>query len=551
MAIQTTGKAFPTAEGFGKIATGGSGGVIYKVTNLNDSGAGSLREACEAVGTRNIVFTLGGRINLSSTINITNGDLTIFGQTAPIDSGGITLSLEGTPNQSVMKISASNVIVRYITVRRSLLQVTETNSDGLYITQGDKIILDHCSTSWASDENLPITEYDAVTTQNITIQNCIIAAPYGGSSKGSLCAHPNNLSFYRNLFVHNNTRNPQIATNAPEAPNRDGYYEVINNIIYGYKYGTIFRDNDNVTTPKGTMKLNYIKNKGFNPTGVGNNRRLLLCDSTEPVEIYVLGNIDPNRTSDAMDEWEITQGVNGLADIDTLGNLAFQVLTPVSTQIVNDGITLYDANDIWTNIKSDVGNSYPTRDSFDTLMVDDLDNLTDSHNALDNTSLGYPTLATGTAITDTNNDGIPDTWESVNMGGAVHSDLAPSGYTWLEEYVNQLTSSVVGNIPVITLTGASTINLDVDDVYSELGATANDTEDGVVSPVLITGWDEDTSIAGTFYKYYNIQDSNNNNAIQVVRTIIVSAVSGNIIHPLTNSQKIRGKKSKVKLVKIN
>ena len=402
-------KAFPSAQGFGKFSTGGRYGNVIKVTNLNDSGIGSFRAACESSGHRIVVFEVGGRINLSSTIHISNPNITIAGQTSL--GGGITLSVEGHPNTPVMDIHADNVIMRYISIRNTSTVVSSTNSDGLRISGGNNIIVDHCSFSWSSDENLGIYNYNSngtSLTQNVTIQNCISANGYNGSSKGAINAgRYDKISYYQNAFISNNQRNPLFGNDTANTNQNDSYVEIVNNFVYNYKFANQISVE---WANRGTPHANYVKNIGVQPNGVGVTRRFIYMASTYDIQVYTQGNIDQKRPTDNLDEWESTQGFGGAGDIDVLGNTSYQSNNPFSTQIINDGITLYDANNIWSNIKDHVGNSYPERDSFDILLINDVDNGTVSSS---NTSAvgGFPTLANGTPLTDSDNDGIPDNVE--------------------------------------------------------------------------------------------------------------------------------------------
>lgn len=434
--IATELKAFPTAEGFGKFSTGGRGGTVIKVTNLNNSGAGSFRAACEASGARIVVFEVGGRINLSSTIRITNPNITIAGQTSP--GGGIMLSVEGHPNTPVLEISASNVIMRYISIRNTSTVVSSSNSDGLRVSGGSDIIVDHCSFSWASDENLGIYNYSGGKTQNVTIQNCIIANGYNGSSKGAINAGGyDRISYYQNAFISNNQRNPLFNNDSSSTNPDDAYVEVVNNVLYDYKFAIQFSLN---WSSGGVPHGNFVKNKGMQPSGGSTVRRFVYMATQRPVGVYVEGNIDGLRPTDDLDNWESTQGAGGAADLDQLGNTSYRSTAPFSTQIINDNIALYDANDIWSNIKNHVGNSYPQRDSFDALLINDVDNGTVSSS---NSSAvgGFPTLANGTPPTDIDNDGMPDSWETAvfdTLSKEGNGDTDGDGYTDLEEYLNTL-----------------------------------------------------------------------------------------------------------------
>jgi pectate lyase len=197
--------AFPGAEGYGAMTRGGRGGKVIMVTNLNDTGPGSLRDACETEGPRIVVFAVSGTITLESRLRISNPYITIAGQTAP----GEGICIKKYP----LSINASEVIIRYIRVRLG----DETGDDTDAISGKHKypknIILDHVSASWSVDETVSIYH-----CENVTVQWCLVSESMynAGHAKGT---HgfggiwgSNRSTYHHNLLAHHSSRNPRFAS---------------------------------------------------------------------------------------------------------------------------------------------------------------------------------------------------------------------------------------------------------------------------------------------------------------------------------------------------
>ncbi len=202
--------AFPGAVGFGKVATGGRGKAVYHVTNLNDSGPGSFRDAVGTSG-RIVVFDVGGYVVLSSAVSA-KSNLTIAGQTAPGDGIGIMA-------REVSFNGATNDIVRYVRFRQGDLD-PDSKKSGINLLDASNMIFDHVSIQFAQWNNI-----DAVGATNITVQNSIDANPIGQQFAAHTETGP--YTWYRNLFANAHNRNPLAKANT----------EYINNVIYDFQLG--------------------------------------------------------------------------------------------------------------------------------------------------------------------------------------------------------------------------------------------------------------------------------------------------------------------------
>lgn len=443
--IDTPFAAFPEAEGFGAVAIGGRGGRVIQVTNLNDSGAGSFREACEASGPRTIVFRVGGTITLESNVEVREPFLTIAGQTAPGE--GIMLRGNGARNLSMLRIFTHDVIVRHLRFRRGpSTNGGECNADAIAFLGADRVIVDHVSASWTTDQLMTLWP-----ATNVTIQESIMSEALHDSSHSDDCSadgptEPHALgpivgnssadvTFYRNLFANNVGRNPQIS------PTAGGFAEVINNVIYNACYAVSINglgDDDVEANAIG----NFIK---WGPNSCEGHRNNILMSGNS--RAYLEDNLTPAR-NEGDDEWlassQFLMRTPALAEFQSMERFE----TPTSR--------IASAADTYAGVPDSAGAQLVAqengdfrvfRDSVDLRAVEDVRSGTDrvgtSGRRLDHPSDmgGWPDVAGGEAYLDADADGMPDLWEGAHGLDSTdaddgNEDADEDGYTNLEEYLN-------------------------------------------------------------------------------------------------------------------
>ena len=269
--------AFPGAEGAGANATGGRGGDVYHVTNLNDAGAGSLRNGIlTARGPRTIVFDVSGTIMLASALRIDKPDMTIAGQTAPGE--GITIG-----GWTVVATQTRNVIIRYLRVRAGDVNCPAMQGDAVWIDRSTDIIVDHISTSWSVDETLSVSDSERVTVQWSLITESLNTACHekGDHGYGSLLrGGAGTLTFHHNLYAHHRSRNPRLGD--------DVGLDFVNNVIYDAG-GEVGYSGEAV---EGKPRLNYVNNYVVaGPSTTASRRaRAFLGGSTNTL-IWQAGNL--------------------------------------------------------------------------------------------------------------------------------------------------------------------------------------------------------------------------------------------------------------------
>ncbi|MFT3980845.1 MAG: autotransporter-associated beta strand repeat-containing protein [Ferruginibacter sp.] len=399
--------AFPGAEGFGKFATGGRTGTVYHVTNLNDAGPGSLRDAVSAPN-RIVVFDVAGVIRISSRM-VVSANIYLAGQTAPGE--GITVYGNGWSFSN-----ADNTICRYMKIRMGI--VGESGKDAAGIAEGHDMIFDHCSVSWGRDETFSI---NATNAQNITIQNTIMSQGLLTHSAGGLIQTSGGVTLYRNLYADNGTRNNKIK----------GVNQYVNNIVYNWSAGAYIMGGDS----QGESFANAVGNcfiqgpvDGVRPFSVGNAL----------YHLYENDNLHDNDRNGAFSPYTIPQSEFG-------GGPDFQ-----SSPYNYPALPTVAANTLLTNVLPTVGASLPYRDYVDYYVVNEVKSLGLKGTLIANEAVlpfGTPSawsLWAGTARTDTDNDGMPDTWETANGLNPAINDamiIASNGYANIENYINSITAA--------------------------------------------------------------------------------------------------------------
>ena len=214
MGMQAQQLAFPGAEGFGAYASGGRGGEVVHVTNLNAAGAGSLAEAVSKPG-RFVVFDVGGVIDITGKNITIASNVTIAGQTAPGE--GITIY-----GGRVIASKSSNVIIRYIRMRGG--SSVNQKKCTLTLDECENVIMDHCSVSWGPWDNVHIAN-----ANNITWQNCIISEGIEPQRFGAITDGTRNWTIHHCLWQNNKSRNPKMKC----------YVQYYNNVVYNYTNGVV------------------------------------------------------------------------------------------------------------------------------------------------------------------------------------------------------------------------------------------------------------------------------------------------------------------------
>ena len=412
--------AFPEAEGFGKYTTGGRGGKLFIVSNLNDDGPGSLRDAVRKKEPRIIVFSVSGTIALESALSINNGDVTIAGQTAPGDG----ICLKNYP----LRVNADNVIIRYMRFR--LGDEKAQQDDAISGTRKNNIIIDHCSMSWATDECASF-----YGNTNFTLQWCIISESlnrsvhekgdhgYGGiwGGKGA--------SFHHNLIASHNSRLPRFSGSSTTPNTPDELVDFRNNVIYNWM------SNNTYGGEKGryNMVANYYK---AGPS-TKSKKHWIVNPSSPYGSFYIADNVlDGNN--------EITKNNKVGVKANSIDSVSF-AQRPYDVEMIKT----QTAGDALVSVLKSAGASY-RRDAVDTRIVEEVEagksikgktqnGIIDSQSEVG----GWPELKSLPSPADTDQDGMPDEWERSNKLNPndetdASANTISKAYTNIEVYINGL-----------------------------------------------------------------------------------------------------------------
>ena len=477
--------AFPGAEGFARYITGGRGGSVYHVTNLNDSGTGSLREALGKSGKRTIVFDVSGVINLKSDLKISKGDVTVAGQTAPGD--GITLA-----NYTVT-VAADNVIIRFIRFRRGNAVNINDGADAIWGRQRKNIMLDHCSFSWSIDEVASFYDNRTFTMQWCTVAEALTNAGHdkGAHGYGGIWGGKE-ASFHHNFLLHLQNRVPRFNgarynwggydtskyPNTIQAERVDfrncvmfnwgtggcyggpggGYINMVNNY---YKAGPATTNKTRVTQ----ISKSDSSNGGDNPFPGYTSR------------YYINGNYVTAAGDNAENyDWKGVVYDNGIPTVNGVrcvndsknyygegaGNIPIKLDEPIDA----GEVTTHSATVAFEKVVAYAGASYK-RDAVDERYAQEAKDGTATYTGsvtgkkgiidTQNDVGGWPELAKETKPADSDKDGMPDDWETANGLNPKLNDsklytIDPKGYyTNLEVYMNSLVQDVMiaGNADAI------------------------------------------------------------------------------------------------------
>lgn len=406
--------AFPGAEGFGATSIGGRGGRVIKVTNLNARGAGSLQAACSAKGPRTVVFDVSGVI--PGDVIIEHGKISILGQTAP--GAGITISgmlaTRYNPPEPI-----EDVVIRFLRVRPP--NARGSGGDVIQISQAKRVILDHVSCSWASDETIDIYSARDVTVQWCTIEESLVVGHPKGRHNFGLIGGPDGerVSIHHNLFAHHARRCPALA---------NGPADVRNNVVYNFRDGLSHEGHE--PNDKGfNLVGNYYKRGPSDP-------KIFPFCFVGNVSYYLRDNFIAD-VGIIQDPWAEAEKLPGLQYYAGRGRKA-------AAEFPVPAVTTHDPQVAYELVLHSAG-CFP-RDVVTQRIVREVRSGTGQWGRPGPEPL-MQGLQPRQPPSDRDGDGMADSWEKdhgLNPGdGSDHRNLLQSGYTAIEEYCHALAEELL------------------------------------------------------------------------------------------------------------
>lgn len=444
--------AFDGAEGYGRNAVGGRGGKVVYVTNLNDSGAGSFREAVtNDIGPRTIVFKVAGVINLKSRLVLSSNYVTVAGQTAP--GKGITIT--GAP----FGITGNDCVVRFMRVRRGYAATAEEQNrglDGMGITGANHSIIDHSSISWTTDEAFSSRGAKNITLQRTLISEALNIAGHPNYPAGTAHGYAATIggdvgSFHHNLLAHNDGRNWSMGGGLDASGNYAGKLDIFNNVVYNWV--------DRVTDG-GAHNVNFVGNyykEGAATTLHGYTLRAQLEGTGGGTQEYYYHN-------------NVLQAANGSFTCDGTNDNCGREYQKYDKQVLNWTVfvnkpyfdsyaTIQSAKAAYKDVLSDVGLNRSVIDDHDSRMINEVKTGTYKYTGSVGKKPGipdcesdvgglenYPSVSMANDF-DSDADGLPDWWENMyglNATSAkgdfsdANKDRLGDGWTELERYLEWL-----------------------------------------------------------------------------------------------------------------
>ena len=439
--------AFPGAEGYGRFARGGRGGVVVKVTNLNDRGPGSLRDAIEGYhGPRTVVFDVSGLITLQDDV-ILDGSrpyITVAGQTAP--GKGIAIK-----RQQLALSGARDAIVRFVRIFPGKESGETQNATGM--AGVDHCIMDHVSAGWGLDEGLSTRSGKNLTFQRSIIAEMLNVAGHDKKAAGAAHGFAASIggdvgSFHHNLLAHNEGRNWSMAGGLEGDGRYSGRLDIFNNVVYNW---------GGRTTDGGAHEVNFVNNY-YKP---GPSSRIFTALNPQyggfpgTQRYYMAGNVMPGHFDEAH------QAAGRKVGIESKGVLPEDSKPPyqpwADAPFFPSHATIHSAVNAWKQVLSDVGCNLPMSDEHDARILRETIEGTTTYTGSVSGKKGLPDTtddiggweeygkAARPADWDTDNDGLPDWWETIHgfnpRSPAAdfsegNSDSDGDGYTALEDYLN-------------------------------------------------------------------------------------------------------------------